>query len=53
MPVNPATCLGGDWVWKQEADGIRIATLHISEGTSATDYWDIYRWLDRVWIKIG
>ena len=46
------TCLGGDFVWKQEPDGIRLAT-DISEGTSATDFWDIYRWLDRVWIKIG
>jgi TRAP-type C4-dicarboxylate transport system substrate-binding protein len=46
-------CVGGDFLWKQEPDGIRLATLHIPEGTSAQDYWDIFRWLDRVWIKIG
>jgi TRAP-type C4-dicarboxylate transport system substrate-binding protein len=46
-------CVGGDFIWRQEPDGIRLATLHIPEGTSAQDYWDIYRWIDRVWIKIG
>ena len=46
-------CVGGDFLWKQEPDGIRLATLHIPDGTSAQDYWDIFRWLDRVWIKIG
>ena len=46
-------CVGGDFIWKQEPDGIRLATLHIPEGTSAQDYWDIFRWIDRVWIKIG
>jgi hypothetical protein len=46
-------CVGGDFLWKPEPDGIRLATLHIPDGTSAQDYWDIFRWLDRVWIKIG
>jgi TRAP-type C4-dicarboxylate transport system substrate-binding protein len=46
-------CVGGDFLWKQEPDGIRLATLHIPDGTSAQDYWDIYRWIDRIWIKIG
>jgi TRAP-type C4-dicarboxylate transport system substrate-binding protein len=56
MEVDPGqsmNCVGGDFLWKQEADGIRFATLHIPDGTSAQDYWDIYRWLDRVWIRIG
>jgi TRAP-type C4-dicarboxylate transport system substrate-binding protein len=46
-------CVGGDFVWKHEADGIRLATLHIPAETSAQDYWDIFRWIDRIWIKIG
>lgn len=48
-----ANCVGGDFLWKQEPDGIRLATLHIRADTSAQDYWDIFRWMDRVWIKIG
>lgn len=46
-------CVGGDFLWKQEPDGIRLATLNIPEGTSAQDYWDIYRFFDRIWIRIG
>jgi TRAP-type C4-dicarboxylate transport system substrate-binding protein len=46
-------CIGGDYLWKPEPDGIRLATLHIPDGTSAQDYWDIFRFFDRVWIKIG
>jgi TRAP-type C4-dicarboxylate transport system substrate-binding protein len=56
MDVNAdqsVNCVGGDFLWKPEGDGIRLAALHIPEGTSAQDYWDIYRWLDRVWVKIG
>ena len=45
-------CVGGDFLWKQEPDGIRLAALNIPEGTSAQDYWDIFRFFDRVWIKI-
>jgi C4-dicarboxylate-binding protein DctP len=45
-------CIGGDFMWKQEPDGIRLSTFVDPETTSAQGYWDIYRWLDRVWIKI-
>jgi len=47
-----ANCVGGDFLWKEEADGIRLATLHMPEDTSARDFWDVYRWLDRVWVRI-
>ncbi|HEX5827767.1 MAG TPA: hypothetical protein VFY23_09625 [Candidatus Limnocylindrales bacterium] len=45
-------CIGGDLMWKPDPDGIRLATLHIPDGTSAQDYWDIFRWIDRVWVRI-
>jgi len=45
-------CIGGDFRWKQEADGIRLMTFIDQAHTSAQDYWDIYRWLDIVWVKI-
>lgn len=56
MDVDPGqsvNCIGGDFLWKPEPDGIRLATLHIPDGTSAQDYWDIFRFFDRVWIRIG
>jgi C4-dicarboxylate-binding protein DctP len=56
MEVDPGqsvNCIGGDYLWKPEPDGIRLAALHIPDGTSAQDYWDIFRFFDRVWIRIG
>jgi TRAP-type C4-dicarboxylate transport system substrate-binding protein len=47
-----ANCIGGDFRWKEEADGIRLMTFIDQAHTSAQDYWDVYRWLDIVWVKI-
>jgi hypothetical protein len=52
-PGQSVNCVGGDFLWKEEGDGIRLATIHIPDTTSARDYWDIYRWLDRIWVRIG